>query len=246
MISIKKLKKPDLPIMNVKCDGKLNPKLDEFQMLSHLNKHSTNLIVGRPASGKSSLLWSFFKSKLVFKKTFDKIIYFAPSASQGSVKDNIFGSLPEEQKFNELTLDNLEDALDMIKGMESDENACLILDDMTAYLKNSQTLKLFKEILFNKRHVHVSVFFLVQTFFSVPKDLRRVFDNIFVFKTSKDELFNIFDQLVEINDKDLINDISKEVYDKKYNYLMINLPTQKMYKNFDEIIIENGDEDIEI
>lgn len=246
MISIKKLKKPDLPIMNVACDGKLNPKLDEFQMLSHLNKHSTNLIVGRPASGKSSLLWSFFKSKSVFKKTFDKVIYFAPSASQGSVKDNIFATLPEEQRFNELTLENLEDALDMIKGMDKDENACLILDDMTAYLKNATTLKLFKEILFNKRHLHVSVFFLVQTFFSVPKDLRRVFDNIFIFKTSKDELFNIFDQLVEINDKDLIGEISKEVFDKKYNYLMVNLPTQKMYKNFDEIIIENGDEDIEI
>lgn len=246
MISIKKLKKPDLPIMSVACDGKLNSKLDEFEMTKHLNKHSTNLIVGRPGSGKSSLLWSFFKSKSVFKKTFDKVIYFAPSASQGSVKDNIFSSLPEEQKFNELTIENLEDAVDLIKSMDSDENACLILDDMTAYLKNASTLKMFKEILFNKRHLHVSVFFLVQTFFSVPKDLRRVFDNVFIFKTSKDELFNIFDQLIEINDKDLITDISKAVYDKKFNYLMINLPTQKMYKNFDEIVINNVDEDIEL
>jgi hypothetical protein len=245
MITIKKLKKPDLPIMSVACDGKLNNKLEEYEMTKHLNKHSTNLIVGRPNSGKSSLLWAFFKSKNLFKKTFDKIIYFAPSASQGSVKDNIFSTLPDEQRFNELTIENLEDAIDIIKSMDENENACLILDDMTAYLKNNSTLKIFKELLFNKRHLHVSIFFLVQTFFSVPKDLRRVFDNVFIFKTSKDELFNIFDQLVEINDKDLITDISKAVYDKKFNYLMINLPTQNMYKNFDKIII-NGNDNIEI
>lgn len=234
-INIKILKKPDIPVMSVHCDGKLNSELDKYEMTKFINKHSCNLIIGRPASGKSSLLWGFFKSKLL-KKTFDKIIYFAPSQSQGSVKDNIFSSLPEEQKFSELTYENLEDALNQIKSIDDDENACLILDDMTAYLKNNDTLKLFKEILFNKRHLHLSVFFLVQTYYSVPKDLRRVFDNLFIFKTSKDELQNIFNELVEVH-KDMVLPISKIVYDKPYNYLMINLPTQKMFKKFDEIEI---------
>ena len=125
--------------------------------------------------------------------------------------------------------------------MDDDENAVLILDDMTAYLKNNETLKLFKEILFNKRHLHLSVFFLVQTYFSVPKELRRVFDNVFIFKTSKDELQNVFNELVEVH-KDMVQPISKIVYDKPFNYLMINLPTQKMYKKFDEIEINYGEE----
>ena len=80
------------------------------------------------------------------------------------------------------------------------------------------------------------MFFLVQTYFSVPKELRRVFDNVFIFKTSKDELQNVFNELVEVH-KDMVQPISKIVYDKPFNYLMINLPTQKMYKKFDEIEI---------
>jgi adenosyl cobinamide kinase/adenosyl cobinamide phosphate guanylyltransferase len=234
-INIKILKKPDIPIMSVHCDGKLNTELDKYEMTKHLNKHSTNFICGRPGSGKSSLLWGFFKSKLL-KKTFDKILYFAPIQSMDSVKDNIFSSLPAEQKFTELTFENLEDALAQIKSLDDDENACIILDDMTAYLKNNDTLKLFKEMLFNKRHLHLSVFFLVQTFFSIPKELRRCFDNGFIYKTSKDELQNIFNELVELH-KDVVLPISKVVYDKPYNYLMINFPTQKMYKKFDEIEI---------
>jgi AAA+ ATPase superfamily predicted ATPase len=235
-INIIKLNKPDIPVMQVHCDGKLNNKLDNYEMTKHLNKHSCNLVLGRPGSGKSSLLYGFFKSKDLFKKTFDKIIYFSPLQSQGSVKDNIFACLPDGQKFYELTLENLEEALAMIKSIDENENCCLILDDMTSYLKNNQTLKLFKEILFNKRHLHVSVFFLVQTYFSVPKDLRRVFDNLFVFKTSKNELQNVFDELVEVH-KDFVDPIAKIVYDKKFNYLMVNLPSQEMYKNFDKIEI---------
>lgn len=234
-ISIKILRKPEIPIMSVHCDGKLNNELEKYEMTKHLNKHSCNLVIGRPGSGKSSLLWGFFKSKL-YKKTFDKIIYFAPVQSQGSVKDNIFSSLPSNQKFFELTLENLTDALSQFKSMGDDENGCLIMDDQTPYLKNADTLKLFKEILFNKRHLHLTVFFCVQTFFSVPKDLRRVFDSVFIFKTSKDELQNIFNELVEVH-KDIVLPISKVVYDKPYNYLMVNLPTQKMYKKFDEIEI---------
>jgi len=240
-INIKILKKPDIPVMNVSCDAKLNSKLDKYEMTKHINKHSCNLVIGRPGSGKSSLLWGFFKSQDVYRKTFDKIIYFAPIQSQCSVKDNIFAQLPSEQKFSELTYDNLEDALTQVKSMDNDENAVLILDDMTAYLKNNETLKLFKEILFNKRHLHLSVFFLVQTYFSVPKELRRVFDNVFIFKTSKDELQNVFNELVEVH-KDMVQPISKIVYDKPFNYLMINLPTQKMYKKFDEIEINYGEE----
>ena len=240
-INIKILKKPDIPIMSVSCDAKLNSKLDQYEMTKHINKHSCNLVIGRPGSGKSSLLWGFFKSKDLFRKTFDKVIYFAPIQSQGSVKDNIFAQLPAEQKFTELSYENLEDALAQVKSMDDDENAVLILDDMTAYLKNNETLKLFKEILFNKRHLHLSVFFLVLTYFSVPKELRRVFDNAFIFKTSKDELQNVFNELVEVH-KDMVLPISKMVYDKPFNYLMINLPTQKMYKKFDEIEINYGEE----
>jgi hypothetical protein len=47
----------------------------------------------------------------------------------------------------------------------------------------------------------------------------------------------IFDELVELP-KDYILPIMKLVYDKPYQYLFINTDSQRLFKNFDEILIE--------
>lgn len=237
-IQIKKNDKPDLPICQMSCDSILHEKLEKYEMINHLNRHSTNLLIGRPGSGKSSLLWSFFKSKHMFRKVFHTIFYFSPENSRNSMKDNIFDKLPESQKFSELTFENLNEVYQIIKNGEKNQKFCIIYDDMGAYLKNPDTLKLFKMMCMNKRHLHLSQFFLVQTWYSVLKDIRRLFDNMFIFKVSKDELSNIFQEAVEVN-KDKVVEISNVVFDKKYEYLMINIESKKMYKCFDELILSN-------
>ena len=107
---------------------------------------------------------------------------------------------------------------------------------MSAYLKNKQTLQLFKELIFNRRHLRCSIYFLNQTFFSVPKELRRLFSNMFIFKCSKNEMNNVFEEVVEDdNIKKLLPSIMRVVYDKPYQFLFINLDNQKFYKGFDRI-----------
>ena len=91
-------------------------------------------------------------------------------------------------------------------------------------------------MVYNRRHKHVSIFFLVQTWFSVEKDLRKLFSNMFIFRVSKNELTNIFDEVVE-QKKEIITDLSKLVYDVPYNFLFINTDLGRLFKNFDEILI---------
>ena len=76
----------------------------------------------------------------------------------------------------------------------------------------------------------------MQTFYSVPKEIRRLFSNLFIFKTSKEELQNIAEDLIEIK-KELIPEIRALVFNKPYQYLFLNTDTQRLFKNFDEIII---------
>ena len=77
------------------------------------------------------------------------------------MKEKLFDTLPENQKFDELTLENLE----YVKNnLDPDENSCIIFDDQGAYLKNNETKKLLKELIMNRRHLHLSIFFLVQTY----------------------------------------------------------------------------------
>jgi hypothetical protein len=174
------------------------------------------------------------KSKQLLNKCFDKIFIFQPQPSRASMKDQLFEQLPEDQKFDELTVENLEYVKD---NLDPDENNCIIFDDMGAYLKNNDTKKLLKELIMNRRHLHVSIFFLVQTYLSIERDVRKLFSNCFIFRCSKKEMETIADELIETS-KDYINDIVKIVYNKPYEYMFINTDTQRIFKGYDEIIID--------
>jgi hypothetical protein len=108
---------------------------------------------------------------------------------------------------------------------------------MTAFLKNNDIKKKLKELVYNRRHKHLSIIFLVQSYLSIEKDIRKLFSNLFIFKCSKNEMMTIWDELVEYP-KEYILPVMKLVYDKPYNYLFINTDSQRLFKNFDEIIIE--------
>ena len=59
-----KLKAPDLDIPEFLCDkNPLGKHLNKWQMLSLLNSYSFTAIIGRPGSGKTSLLISFLLGK---------------------------------------------------------------------------------------------------------------------------------------------------------------------------------------
>ena len=92
---------------------------------------------------------------------------------------------------------------------------------MGAFLKNADTKRLFKELIYNRRHLHTSVFFLCQSWLSVEKDLRKLFTN----------------KVVE-QKKDYMMDIMKIVYDKPHQFLFINTDTGRLFKNFDELILD--------
>lgn len=236
-LRIKKNDSPALKTLEMLCDGGLADKLNNYDLTTFMNTHSTNLFIGRPGSGKTSLLYSFFKSKELFAKVYHNIFLFQPSASRSSMKDKLFDKLPDENKYEELSFENLNDVMTRIKDEDKEYNNCIIFDDMGAYLKNKETKQLLKELIYNRRHLRTSIFFLVQTYLSIEKDIRKLFSNIFVFKVSKKELETIFEEVVE-REKDNILPISRLVYDRPYEYLFINTDTGRLFKKFDEILME--------
>ena len=75
MISIKKNRTPLLPQCKFLWDGKLDQKLDKYQIMQFMNCHSTCLFIGKPRSGKTSLLYSLFKSKKLLRQCFEIFFY---------------------------------------------------------------------------------------------------------------------------------------------------------------------------
>ena len=71
---------------------------------------------------------------------------------------------------------------------------------------------------------------------SLEKEIRKLFNNVIMFKPSKVEFENLFEELFETN-KDVALDIMNIAYEEPHDYLVLNVDTQKIYKGYDEIIV---------
>jgi GTPase SAR1 family protein len=242
MISIKKNTRPPIPICQMSCDDGLDPKLNMYELTSFINTHSCICMIGAPRSGKTSLLYAFFKSPKLFKKVYNTIYVFQPSSSRASMKDSIFSQLPEDQLFEKLTYDSLKEVMDRIEASPKGESHAIIFDDQASHLKNKTTRVLFEQLVFNRRHLGVSIWFLTQGWKKIELSLRKVFSSIFLFKVGKKEFSSIWEEAIEADDN-LMKPVSDLVFDQKYNFLFVDTESKTMFKNWDRILLKDDEEE---
>ena len=240
-ISTKKSKALNLDIPDFTCDSSpIGEHLSKYDMLKHLNNYSTTCIIGKPGSGKTSLLVSFLKGRgksKVFRKCFSHVLLVVPSSSRSSMKDSILKDHPEDKVYEELNLSSISSIYDkLLASTAESESTLLTLDDIGASLKNSETQKILRSIVLSRRHLKVHTVMLLQSFISCPREVRKLFTSIFIFKPSKVELQSLLDELLE-NAKDKTMDIVRLVYDKPHQYLVLSVESQKVYKGFDEVTL---------
>lgn len=240
-LEIIKCQAPDFGKVNFACDIELSKKLTQYPMTrDHLNKFNTTLLIGTQGQGKTSLLVNMVKK--LYKKVFHKIFVFMPATSRQSLKPNIFDKLPEEQLFEELNGETISHVYEQVKQLsEEGKHTLIIYDDVQKSLKDKFVLNSLKNIIANQRHLHVVNLILCQNFFALHKSLREIVNNVVLFKLGKSQSEKIFNELIEIH-KEKFDDIRDLAFDEKYNWLFINLGSQRIYKKFDEIIF-NEDED---
>ena len=161
-IELKENKKLNLDIPTFTCDSSpLGEHLNQYEMLSHLNSYSFTAIIGRPGSGKTSLVISFLTGKgdkKVFRKVFNHVLIVMPSSSRNSMKKNPFKNHPDEKMFEELNYDTIETIYNnLLESSENKQKTLLILDDVGASLKNNEIQKILRKIIYNRRHLKVHI-----------------------------------------------------------------------------------------
>lgn len=246
-IELKENKKLNLDIPSFTCDNSpLGEHLNKYEMLSHLNSYSFTAVIGRPGSGKTSLVISFLTGKAdkkVFRKVFNHVVVVMPSSSRNSLKKNIFKNHPGEKLYEELTYETISTIYEnLLESSENKQKTLLILDDVGASMKNNEIQKLLRKIIYNRRHLKVHIICMLQSYISIPKEVRKLITNVFLFKPSKVEMQNFCEELFETK-KDKAIEIMNFVYDKPHEYLMLNVENQKMYKGFDEVIIHDEEKE---
>ena len=237
MLKLKNNKKPNLNIPSFSVDNKLKDKLDNIEIFKLMNKSHFALFLGKAGSGKSSLVISFLNSKEAFKKCFHNIFLFCPANSRSSIKDDFWeNNLEEEQIYDDLTIDNLIDAYskieqDSLQGFKS----LIILDDVQKNLKGDCE-KFLLHIINNRRHNRICIWICCQNYKTIPLQVRLTLTDLFIFKVGKQEIENIYEELTEI-DKNKFNIITNNAYKNLGDFIYLNCLSQRLFNNWDEIII---------
>jgi hypothetical protein len=203
------------------------------------------MIVGKPGSSKTTLLLNLIcKRGKMYNKKFDRVYLFSPSL--GTIEDCPFETLPEDQRFEDLSEDNLEQVLEEIK--DSGEKVLFVMDDCVNDMKKELRLeKLLSKVLMNRRHQcgsggSLSVWITTQVYNKVPLPVRKCASHLVIYETkNKKELDSMFDEAVVGLTKPEWFQLCKYVWDKKFNFLFVDLGNtfNKMYhRNFNPLEIE--------
>ena len=205
------------------------------------------LIVGKPGMGKTSLILSLVcKNGKCFNQKFDRVFVWSPSLI--TMADDPFEIIPEDQKFEEATLENIQGVLDEIKN--SGEKILFIMDDVIADIRGKgkgQIENLLQKIFFNRRHLagkggSVSIIATSQAYVKICPKLRKTCSHVIFYENkNKKELQSLFDETILIPQKEFF-DVLRYIYDKKHNFMYIDttLPEDKMiHKNFNQLTISS-------
>ena len=229
--------KPKLKKIKMKCDIPIHEKLDKYELFRFLNKANTTLFIGLQGQGKTSLLINFLKQKELYYKCFAHIYIFMRETSRNSLEDNIFEGIDESQIFEELNYENLSKVYEMVKENALNEEFSLILyDDVQSAMREKEVVKLLKNMVANQRHLRLVNIILLQNYYALHDSIRKIINNVFLFKTDKRQIEQLSRDLFEIK-QDKLDEIFDIVFDAKYNFLFYNKETRRIFKNWDEIII---------
>jgi GTPase SAR1 family protein len=220
-------------------DGKLDDKLDDYEITKLMNRSNFTLFLGRAGSGKTSMIISLLNTPELFKKVFHNVFLFMGKNSRDSIKGGFFDKkIPPENIFDELTIEYLDEVYNRIKE-DADEGyrSLIIMDDVQKQLKDNEIQKQLLHIVNNRRHLKTSIWCANQNYINLPRSVRMGLTDMFVWKVNKREMENIFAEQIEQH-KDKFQDVLKLLYQEPHDFFYLNTNTQRMFNNWNEIIIQ--------
>jgi len=249
MISIHKNPKINLDIPKFLCDDAVGKHLNSHLVLKLLNVYGFLCIIGRPVQGKTSLAISLISQKKpqIYRKTHEHVIVVMPENSINSLKVNVFQKLPKENLYDDLNDETIDSIFTKINDYSKNgEKTLLFIDDQTASLKKSNyIIQTLKRIIYNRRHLKTNIIITAQSYSNIPLDIRKNINNLVIFKPSKKEMQLLFDENIE-SKKNTFLHVINITYDEPHNFLFVNVPSQRLFKNFDELIINDPEETVKL
>ena len=235
---------------NIEIKGAKFNTADRPDNLSNfLNYVNLTLIIGLPASGKSSLIKTLLNGTSednLYNNVFNSVYYISPS-------DTMDLDLPEEKIINldkedlSVILENIIDEEKDLGEQDDPHRLLIILDDAVNYINtNKNSLKIFKKLCCNGRHIlgkhsSVALWLVSQKVKNIPLTIRSQANQIFFFDSTKAEKEVVRDEFLPLDKKEA-NKLYEYIFDKAHNFLFVNLFLPKysrIFKNFNRLFLKN-------
>lgn len=235
---IREISNPDA--LNLKapsfvCDSPLSPHIPK----PFPNQHSFILLCGASRSGKTSMMINMLTDRNLYNRVFENVLVVMPLSSRNSMKHNIFDGLDEHKKFDDLDSQTLESVLGQLEAYsEMGENSLIVMDDVTASLKDRAVQKLLSRIIANRRHLKCSVLLAVQWYNSVPLNIRKQINVLIMFAPKNyKEVRNIAEEMTKYEEQEF-RKIVDYCFDQRFNWMLVNRDDNTISRNWNRLEIQ--------
>lgn len=230
MFRVVKKSKFELKPPSFRCDAKIHEQIVEPLP----SRPFFMAVIGSAGSGKTSLAVNLLTSCQAYRKAFDRVHVIMPPHSVASLRNNIFKR--HTRMHDDLDLETLTKIADAVAADAEEERSSLVLmDDVTASLKNNDVQALLRRLVFNRRHLRLSIILLAQTYNAVPLALRKTLSHVVAFRPrNKKEHENIFEELIPLP-RERADALMRFVYqgDSRHGFMFLDVDRGLFHKGFD-------------
>jgi hypothetical protein len=208
-----------------------------------MNRSNFTLFLGKPGSGKSSLLLSFLKTPELFKRVYHTVLVFMPENSRDFIKDSFFDKhLPEDQIFDEVNPENLELVFSIAnENAKEGFKTLVIFDDVQRYFKEKENEKILLHMINNRRHARLSIWSACQNYKSIPLRIRQGITGMFIFNVNKKEMEFLLEEVLEVDKRQFerINLFFGSMRSQNpHSFLFVDTGTQRIFNDWNELVLD--------
>lgn len=190
-------------------------------------------IIGKPGSGKTSVIQELLLNPDLLCGYFEIIIIFSPS------KFDFIECIENENWFSNFSIEILEEIIEMIQNLIKDEikkeiKILLIFDDLISSFKSWKTSPKLMSFFFNRRHLlpynsEISIILTTQRYAVIPINFRACLNDLIIFRLNdRDYRFIKEDSVGNLS----IKTINNSWLTNDHDFIYISLNDGLYYKNF--------------
>ena len=217
------------------CDKKIHD-----QVVDPLpNRPFFMAIIGSAGTGKTSMLVNLLSSKQAYRKAFYHVHVVMPPHSVASLRRNNFKD--HDMMYDDLDWGTLDGIREAVKELaEKEKNTLLVLDDVTAALKDNEIQRVLRDLIYNRRHYRLSIMILVQSYNAMPLAIRKSLSQFLMYiPRNKKEATAIFEELTALP-REEAEEVLRFVFDRPYAFMFADTGSGELYNNFDRIGIHDS------